>query len=361
MCRAGTGPACGYGYLNYTLNQTTTLYSLVAAHTAAQTAALLNLTAHGALASGGNSSHPKFKAILVKADKHVGLGNRIPSIITGYLIALLSRRIFLLDAALTQYLDIPLAGAWESFGSHYNVTDSRQTCVIRQGGGALANLNLSVLCGQQLKDPPLITLISYDYDIPWLQINDDYAATIKHLFPKGEVFHELSKLLLRAPKPLLAAALAPYAKLRAACSVGMHLRTVRLQVQNVSVSEEAFVAQVAGIAEGLSQQTPGSLFLASDSKNVLPLMLKAMPGRLLWWNNMSMEVLAAKKHTAAGNPGTELTAVMDMLLLSSCKRLVLTPASSFGYAAAGLAGTPGVVATLGTHEQPFFNTWCVPL
>eukprot|EP00775_Hariotina_reticulata_P001777 gene1777-2113_t len=39
----------------------------------------------------------------------------------------------------------------------------------------------------------------------------DYAATIKHLFPKGEVFHELSKLLLRAPKPLLAAALAQYA------------------------------------------------------------------------------------------------------------------------------------------------------
>eukprot|EP00775_Hariotina_reticulata_P007279 gene7279-7492_t len=317
------------------------------------------MTAHGALASGGNSSHPKFKAILVKADRGVGLGNQIPSIITGYLIALLSRRIFLLDAPLTRYLDISLAGAWERFGSHYNVNDNRQTCVIQHGGGALANLNLSVLCGQQLKDPPLIALISWDYDVPWLQINDDYAATIKHLFPKGEVFHELSKLLLRAPKPLLAAALARYAKLRSACSVGMHLRTARLHVQNVIVSERAFVAQVAGIATGLSEQTPGSLVLASDSKKVFPLMVKAMPGRLLWWNNTTMEVLAAKKHTSAGNPGTELTAVMDMLLLSSCKRLVLTPASSFGYVAAGLAGTHGVFATLGTHKQPFFNTWYV--
>jgi len=343
------------GYLNYTLNQTTTLYSLVAAHTAAQEAALAGLKAQASPAKDGNSTRPRFNAILVKNRMDVGLGNRIPAIVTGYMVALLSRRVFLLDSDLTQYVHVPLAGTWEKFSSHYNLSDTSTTCTFR--GSMLATSNLSRLCVGR-RDPLLYHFWSIDYDIPWLQISNGSAATMKRLFPKGEVFHELSKLLFRGPKPVLAEAMAPYANLSSNCLVGMQVRTARLHVQDVTVGTEAFVAQVAGIAEAIAQQATGSFFVAADSKSVIPLMVKALPAQqLLWWSNLTMDLYAAKATTVAGNPGNELSAVMDMLLLSKCKHLVLTPASSFGYVSAGLAGIHGVFATLGAHERPFFNTW----
>jgi len=115
------------GYLNYTLIQSTTLLTLVADHTMQQAAALAELKAQAP--DGNSSALPKFNAVLVKTRMDAGLGNQVPSIMTGYLLALLTRRIFLLASHLTQYVHIPLAGAWGDFKSHYNLINVRAQAV----------------------------------------------------------------------------------------------------------------------------------------------------------------------------------------------------------------------------------------
>jgi len=61
--------------------------------------------------------------------------------------------------------------------------------------------------------------------------------------------------------------------------------------------------------------------------------------------------------TAAANPGTMESALMDMVLLSRCNDIVMTVASSFGYVAAAWGGFAPVHMVYGTHltsQNPFW-------
>jgi xyloglucan fucosyltransferase len=57
------------------------------------------------------------------------------------------------------------------------------------------------------------------------------------------------------------------------------------------------------------------------------------------------------KATAAGNPGTEHSAVVDMLLLSQCDELLVTYESSYGWIAHGFGGLKSTIMDPGNHQD----------
>lgn len=80
----------------------------------------------------------------------------------------------------------------------------------------------------------------------------------------------------------------------------------------------------------------GSIFLASDaSAEELQCIRDAFPGRIAR-NVKKPELFEGARGSLAGARG----AMVDMLLLSRCSRLILTPGSTFGEFAAQVGGTP---------------------
>lgn len=106
----------------------------------------------------------------------------------------------------------------------------------------------------------------------------------------------------------------------------------------------------------ISRAQEGGVFVASDA-SLFPYVQRGLPGRHVWWSSYTSTALEAATTTRGFNPGTELSAVLDMFLLSKCRHLILTPASSLGAVAAGMAGVYPVYANFGKHTDPFLNPW----
>lgn len=193
----------------------------------------------------------------------------------------------------------------------------------------------------------------YDYEVPLLEVNPTLERHMARFFPGGDAFHRLSRHLLR-PNAALTAALARYEHLAADCAVGLHMRTKK---PGTSARVEHFATLARALSSG---SRAGSVFLAVDAK-VHSDVAALLPGRHVWWTNDTAAELSAGTITAAGNPGTEFSALLDVFLLARCRAIVLTPASSMGMLASGLAGVHPVYATHGSHTDPFINTCaCVP-
>lgn len=184
--------------------------------------------------------------------------------------------------------------------------------------------------------------------LPMFQINPTLRPYFEKFFLDGEVFHRAARHLFQ-PKPVLQAAMQPYLDQAKDCLIGMHLRTRKH-------GTAAPVEQFASIARAIAVSRPGGVFVAADAP-VFDRMTKLLPGRAVWWTNASAAELQQGRTTHAGNPGTELTAMLDLMLLSRCKNIILTPSSSIGGIAAGIAGVFPVYATHGDHRSPYTNPW----
>jgi xyloglucan fucosyltransferase len=185
--------------------------------------------------------------------------------------------------------------------------------------------------------------------MPLLQINPEFAPFFELFFPSGEIFHPTAQHLFQ-PAPVVMHAIQTHVAQAGNCSVGLQMRHKKLYDKE-QLQEEQF----AGIASMLLQQHPGTVHLASDS-DIFDRMA-GLVGPQLRWSNLTKTSYGLGTHTAAHNPGTELSAFVDIFLLARCKAIVVTPASSFGWVAAGIGGVKPVFATFGKHDSPFVNPW----
>jgi xyloglucan fucosyltransferase len=300
-------------------------------------------------------------AVLVTSNDLVGLGNRVPAIITSYVMALLTKRVLLLQSSVLEYMDTPFPADWREFEQHYK---NSSACIV--DWRMLTNSSLEFCDStaphqqQQLpavlsggappagsRWPDLIRYSSIDYDLPLLQVNPALKPHFRKFFPDGEVFHSAAQFLLR-PNPVLQAAMLPYLPDSGRCLVGMHIRTRKY----AGVRPRHFTS----IARMLAQGKDGTVFVASDA-GLFDRVQAAMPGHRVWWSSHTSNALAAASETRGRNPGSEISAVLDVLLLSKCEQLVLTPASSMGAIAAGFGGVKPVFANFGKHKDPFLNPW----
>jgi hypothetical protein len=196
---------------------------------------------------------------------------------------------------------------------------------------------------------PVRFLLQFDYMVPMLQINPTLKPLFDKFFPDSEIYTRVARYLFK-PKPVLQEAMKPYEELSKNCLVGMHLRTHKH-------GTAAPPGQFADIARAIAVARPGNIFVAADNADVFKQVQDNLPGREVWWNKRAAAELQGGNKTHAGNPGTELSAMMDLWLLSKCKNVILTPASSIGGLAAALGGILPVFANPGPHTDPFVNPW----
>lgn len=328
----------------YDLGRIDSLEQLLWAHRSYQEEALANLT------SGTTSGAPLPAAVRVATWQHVGLGNRLPSLVTGLAIALLTRRLILIDSSALEHLEPPFPAAWQGAVAAAYANASR--CEFGSSD-ALATLPPAALCGDDKEPAALYTFRSIDYDLPLLQINEPMATTLQRLVPDGEVFWHLSRHLLQPTRASMAAML-PYMKAASGCAVGLQMRSKKHKPLDAR--------QFARIATALARGRNGSVFVAADAGAMLDQVAALLlPQRQVWWTELTRRSVDTTR-TRAGNPGTELSAVVDLLLLGRCREIVVTPSSSLGAVAAGLAGVRPVFATFGAHadntqRHPFLNPW----
>lgn len=180
------------------------------------------------------------------------------------------------------------------------------------------------------------------------QINPTLRPYFAKFFPDGEVYSQVAQYLF-LPKPVLQHVMQPYASLSRDCLVGMHLRTKK-------PGTRAPVGQFAAIARAVTVSRPGNVFVAADA-DLYKQLQEQLPGREVWWNKAAAAELRSGNKTRAGNPGNELSAMVDLWLLSNCKNIILTPSSSIGGIAAALAGVAPVYANYGRHTEPYTNAW----
>lgn len=191
-------------------------------------------------------------------------------------------------------------------------------------------------------------VLQFDYLVPMLQINPTLKPHFEKFFPDGEVYSRVAQYLFK-PNAMLEDALKPYAELSSDCLVSMHLRTKK-------PGTSAPVQQFADIARAVAAARRGNVFVAADA-DLFEQIQGKLHGREVWWNKVSAAELRGGNKTHAGNPGTELGAIMDLFLLFRCKNVLLTPASSIGGGAAAMARVRPVYANHGEHDDPFKNPW----
>jgi hypothetical protein len=266
----------------------------------------------------------------------------------GFVLALFTGRLFMLQSTLQQYVELPFPGNWQL---HQSSIEGASSCNIPWS--RLADPSLA-LCEDLYTDrtngsraADIWRFTSIDYDVPLLQINPTLAPLFTKFFPDGDVFHHLARHLLR-PRPALDAALAPYQSRAGRCLVGLHIRTRKYAGVRVK--------QFTAIARMLAQGQAGGVFVASDA-SLFPYVARGLPGRHVWWSEVTAAALVSAQRTKASNPGSELSALVDLFLLARCKHIVLTPASSLGAVAAGYGGVRPVYANFGKHSDPFLNPW----
>jgi hypothetical protein len=193
---------------------------------------------------------------------------------------------------------------------------------------------------------------SSDYDLPLLQINPFTKGILKRLLPSGEFFHEVINFALR-PVEAIYTALQPYRTYSDQCAVGVHIRTAKPYPDDPKNYTD--IVQFARVARLVARAQPGTVFLASDVDN-FEQFAALLPGRHVWWTQETHSTLST--HNAAGyNPGSDLSALIDLFLLARCKHLVMTAGSSFATMAAGLVNARPIHVVRGTHEKPFYNPW----
>lgn len=172
--RAAAGAHTGR---TYDLDAIASLPELLDAHAQHQRTAL----AAAAAAAAANSSQPPPAALLVVTSDGVGLGNRVPAIVTGYALALLSGSLFLVNSSLLEHMRLPLPAAWPE---HAHLYARARTCSV--SWRSLAT-HRPWACGGRLA-----RYFSIDYEVPLLQLNGRLAPAFARFFPDGEVLDRKS-------------------------------------------------------------------------------------------------------------------------------------------------------------------------
>lgn len=266
--------------------------------------------------------------------------------ITGLLMAAYSGRVLMLqhDPAFSEYMELSLDADWRKYSHFYNKASQCTVATNRlaTGGTQWCETNST-----------MAIYSTNDYDTPLLQINPTLQSALKQQFPAGNVFHTVARFLFRSSARLIEATQA-YDKLANSCTVGLQLRS-RKPTPPDHASPYLVPEQYAAVVQAVAQEHPGNIFIAADT-DIFEQMARLLPGKSVWWTNETKATVNTFQAVGA-NPGSDLSAFIDVLILSKCKHTVITAGSSFGVLAAGLGDLHPIHVVRGKHEHPFLSPW----
>jgi hypothetical protein len=264
----------------------------------------------------------------------------------GMLVAVFTNRVFLMkhERRLTGYLDFHWDVDLSKYAALYN-----SACGCRVDLNRLTNPDLG-FCAESTTVADLLVFSSHDYDVPLLEVNPGLRSTFQKLFPDGNIYHAVATRLFSFSQRVQRTA-ARYDPLADACLVGVQLRYRKGDAGRVPIANVTM--QFAAVATAVAGSDPGTVFIAADVPQHRR-MAELLPGRRVWWSKESQATIGMSR-AAGGNPGTDLSAFVDLYLLTRCKHLVCTPSSSFGAVAAAYDNITPVNAIIGPHGAAFYQ------
>lgn len=256
------------------------------------------------------------------------------------------------DAQFDAYMHLRVDADWGRHAALYGDLSRVPTC--EAFFNQFQRQDLDWCADGQPRNATLMWYSSSDYDLPLLQISPVLQQHMRRLLPSGDWFYHVSSFLLQPSEKVLQA-LAPYTQLAGQCAVGVHLRSKK-KLPGEEGQEFLNIQQFARVVASLAEATTGNIFVASDHNNFDEL-ARLLPDRRVWWSKETAAAIGQETGAAGDNPGSDLSALIDIFLLARCQQIVLTAGSSFGTMAAGIANKHPVHVLRGDHARPFLNPW----
>lgn len=284
------------------------------------------------------------RLFIIKLSTSLGWGNRIPSIVTGALLALLTNRTLAvtLDSVPGQhgYFDVDefLHFCFPRHHLHHNYHRNAEM-EAQVTWQQLLETNWQSI-EEREGGPAILTYWNHNYQIPLLQSNPHLTAFFNSNFPSGEVFSSFWHLIFQP-----SAALTASIQKALPVSHGPHHRSmIGIQIRLVKGSFGGFVrfdmqrffmlALALARSRGHHELENVVFFIAGDTPIVYQAAVAALgANRTLWTDNQIGE-----HHQGASNPGTEMSGLTDLLILSTCSDIIVSFSSSFGAIASAISG-----------------------
>lgn len=178
-----------------------------------------------------------------------------------------------------------------------------------------------------------------DYLVPLLLSNQHYQDFFDRYFPDREVFHPLSGFLFSLLPRYEGVAQGFRDAYFGSFTIGLQIRMHKHLGPGLNVPDVGHFCALAWAVQlrrGLPDEAV-RIFVASDSVEAVEAVKRSLGHDKVIhtdaWGEIGAETL-----TAANNPGSEESALLDMRLLSMTDALIITSASSFGYVAAAWGG-----------------------
>lgn len=279
----------------------------------------------------------------IQPDKYVvfqptntGTGNRILAMVSAYALSLVTGRTFLIDWRTTQVFKanlsslfitnipslssiVPKNYSWSDNQYHFlNLVYCRQ-CAVRIRHSTFAQLATENLT--KIFNRKFIFVRSNVYFAPDFIANPYHREILCSVFEPKHLFHSLYKKLFKlAPKieKELNAILRPISNRDL---IGIQIR-VKDRVAFPIKKASSFFSCANYISSSYNNPL---FFIASDSEDLKK-----------WGKLFLNDVLELNKPTHNFSQEGIKNAVLDMMILSRCKEVILTPFSTFGAVAAGI-------------------------
>ena len=271
---------------------------------------------------------------LIFQPTNTGTGNRILGLISSYLLSLITGRQFLLDWKLTTVFNAKFNDLFNS----NKINDSFDSTNISLNEFDFLDLTVCRHCSIRFyhKDFYYITLNdlneqynkkyliiqSNSYFIPSLLSNKNYRSMICNHFNSDTVFNELFHNVLNFSTEILNLYEIFSEQFSSQNVIGIQIRTK----DRVGFPEDR-IHHFINCAENLLYKYNNSkIFIATDNNEIKKLIKNFFKEKVILLNYPTREF----------NLKGIQYALLDILLLSKCKELILTPYSTFGSVAAGI-------------------------
>jgi hypothetical protein len=258
------------------------------------------------------------KIILVKV-QDVGHGNRLQSIVCGFIYALVStEHIFMLDYKYSGYHDFPFNVNFDDA----NIIRNQSTTILNHYG--MNDWYVTLHSNFELN--AILTIETFDYPCAALYANKNYKEKLQRMFPDGNMFHKVAKRLFKW-KPRIENLVDKHLKMLRSYDfiLGVQIRTLKGQGNLNLPTIDDYCSISNSVLAGRSNPV---VFLAGDTNEA----------RLKFINCSSVPVRFIHQDLSLNeynNPGNDLNGLIDLLILSRTNLNLVTFSSSFGAVASG--------------------------
>ncbi|KNC97034.1 uncharacterized protein SPPG_07432 [Spizellomyces punctatus DAOM BR117] len=269
-----------------------------------------------------------------------GLGNNIPQILNGMLVALLTGRVLLVDyKKLPELFESKIELNWSKYESKLTSSAESTFIYILEHGNhdrdrtwlTLATSDLNEVYGAHR----IWGVRGFDYSAPLLQANPHYRAILQEWFPDGRIFYHVMRRFISIHSDIMAKVHSFKYSHFGKYTIGIHVRRLKNEKTVPQIRTYADVALQVAMQSGVALDDI-RFFVAADSPSARQ-ELSSMLGkhRVIY---TPIDVVSTNENN---NPGGSLAdGLWDMGLLMHCDHRIVTLGSSYGQIAAAWTGLP---------------------